>query len=509
MNQSHGICRYFTLFSVLFSALVCAQTPVKPADADPRVKEISQFGITWTFDQPVRAGQFVTGDYWVVGPVKIIGITPASKERLGTTTVEGFTEGGDKPEPRTMNGSMLNPMPAMGGVQGFDSDMYRWHPTGGAKYGTRYKASLNVALDVSPEKPLVLPPDSSLVSTISLENGSRPQLRAAAILTVLGAVPPENGATTFRPPYMGTSKPLYSTKKLRKDLLPNLALVPSTPDIKDVIAQFERPWIDHFGHANDGNQYSSPTENMPNYGREYSQAVGRAALMLMLDEKALKDKFGQNKDELLIRFVQVGIDLYHTTENGGFWWGKGGLNHGRKMPIIFAGLMLDNDRMRTIGSRSKDMPYWGFAEDAQTKYINQADVDMTHSPQWLPDKRAKEKVPYTKADIGMAEWNGGGFAPGLTGTKSLNNFFHHPYRIINGMSYPGLVLPMLLLGQKPAWNHDALFDYTDRYVSWAEKEIPEEHPVKRANTIFGGVFQQEMWEAYRSKAPLADPKTTR
>src|SRR5512135_1661035 len=39
--------------------------------------EISQYGITWTFEKPVKSGQFITGDWWVIGPVKIIKIDPA------------------------------------------------------------------------------------------------------------------------------------------------------------------------------------------------------------------------------------------------------------------------------------------------------------------------------------------------------------------------------------------------------------------------------------------------
>ena len=30
---------------------------------------ISQFGITWTFDQPVEYGQFANGDYWLPASV--------------------------------------------------------------------------------------------------------------------------------------------------------------------------------------------------------------------------------------------------------------------------------------------------------------------------------------------------------------------------------------------------------------------------------------------------------
>lgn len=482
-----------------FAALILVVLPDLRAEATDR---ISQYGITWTFKGKHEHGRFANGDYWVVGPVSIIGIDPPSSEVMGTTSLEGFTPGGSDPRPRTMHGSMLNPVtPPGGGTQGFDSDMYLWHPTSG-RYPTKaskYDATLNVALGVGADHPLVLPPDSSLVSSISHEKGARPQLRAAAVLTVLAAAPPEGGATTFRPPYSGSRKPLYSTQKLRRDLLPNLPPVSPLPDLDKVIAEFQRPWIDHFGHIGDGTQFTSPSENMPNYGREYCQAVGRAGLMLMLDGSALVSRSGQNKDTLLVRFVQLGIDLFHVTENGGYWWGLGGLNHGRKWPVMFAGLMLDNERMRTIGNRSKEMPFWGFAEDGQTKYLSMTEVELTHSPGWKPDKRAPKLEPYEKSDIGTAEWCVGGFAPGLSPTD-CNRSFDVPYRTINGMSYPGLVLPALLMGQKAAWNHDALFDYTDRYVAWAPKEKPGSTELNHSIYTYGGEFQRAMWEAYRKGA---------
>ena len=478
-----------------------------------KIDHISQYGVTWTFKGKHASGQFANGDYWVVGPVRVIGIDPPSVEQIGTTTLTGFTLGGSDPKPRTMNGSMLNPMtggafgvapePNHTNLQGYDSEMYVWDPSVGRFYGPNYEAKLNVALGVDPAHPLVLPPNSSLISSISYESGKRPQLKTAAILTVLASVPPDDGATSFRPPYVGTNKPLYSIKKLRKDRLPGLPLVSSMPDLKKVISQFQRPWLDHFSHIGDGTQYTSPEENMPGYGRQYCDAVGTASLLLMLNEEDFLTHYGEPKDRLLIRFVQLGIDLYHVTENGGYWWGMGGLNHGRKWPIIFAGLMLNNERMRTIGSRSKQMPYWGFAEDGQTQYIDQADVEMTQSPKWTPDTRSTLEK-FEMSDIGLPEWNCGGSAPGLKGPISLNKSYSSTYRCISGMSYPGIILPALLMGQKTAWNHNALFDYTDRWVTWSEMEkdplVPEWQKYNKPLYVFGGPFQEAMWEAYRPKA---------
>lgn len=36
---------------------------------------ITQYGMTWTFHTPHQYGQFVNGDYWVVGPVTIVSIS--------------------------------------------------------------------------------------------------------------------------------------------------------------------------------------------------------------------------------------------------------------------------------------------------------------------------------------------------------------------------------------------------------------------------------------------------
>jgi len=43
----------------------------------PLLASISQYGITWTLDRPAPCGQFVNGDWYVVGEVEIIETTPA------------------------------------------------------------------------------------------------------------------------------------------------------------------------------------------------------------------------------------------------------------------------------------------------------------------------------------------------------------------------------------------------------------------------------------------------
>ena len=99
---------------------------------------LHQFGITWTFDREYEVGQYANGDWYVIGPVRIVRIEPGSSEVFG----------------RTMHGSMINPSPmdpifAAFTVQGFDSSMY-----GQNNRPELYDPSMNVALGVSPAHPL-------------------------------------------------------------------------------------------------------------------------------------------------------------------------------------------------------------------------------------------------------------------------------------------------------------------------------------------------------------------
>ncbi|NQT01279.1 MAG: hypothetical protein HQ580_04595, partial [Planctomycetes bacterium] len=169
-------------------------------------RQVSQFGITWTFNRDYTVGQFANGDYWVLGPVAIIGIDPPSTETNG----------------RTINGSMVNPSPKLGSWQGYDSAMY-------GNYARRFDPNFNAGRpnnrDLSARNFLVLQPHSSLVSTISIpEAGHIPQLRTAAILNVLPEPALEG---SFRPPYCGSDKAIkFNKDQLDYSLLANLKPVP-------------------------------------------------------------------------------------------------------------------------------------------------------------------------------------------------------------------------------------------------------------------------------------------
>ncbi len=427
--------------------------PNAPADV---TDQITQFGITWTFDNDeYEYGQFANGDYWVVGPVTIVAIDPPS------TDVGG----------RVMNGSMVNPSPTNGSVQGYDSAMY-------GAYGPHFDAALNVARpngqDLSAGNPLVVQPGSSLVSTISLaEAGARPQLQTAAVLTVLTSPAP---AGSFRPPYSGSDKTIrFDVSQIDGSLLAQLAPVALTPDLSAVEGYFERPWIDHV--PNWLADYHHPEENMPFYGREMSAQVGAGALMLHLDLPYA------HKETLLIRYIQLGIDLYGVVQDGGEnnWTPNGGHTTGRKWPILFAGLMLGDEQMKNIGPGDGSGAFL-FSEDAQMFYVSQADIDMTHDP----DLRNCYLMEYEQSDLGLPEWG----IRHATEPDQDNKAWCAIYRqCCTANSWAGFVLAAHIMDAQDLWAHDPLFDYQDRYMAI---EPPGEW------TRSWDDFTEEMWDTYRS-----------
>lgn len=49
---------------------------VDPTDPAPTTLQIVQHGVAFTFAEPVRFGRFANGDYWVLGPVTVVRVSP-------------------------------------------------------------------------------------------------------------------------------------------------------------------------------------------------------------------------------------------------------------------------------------------------------------------------------------------------------------------------------------------------------------------------------------------------
>jgi hypothetical protein len=312
--------------------------------------------------------------------------------------------------------------------------------------------------------------------------------KAAAVLTCLDApVPPD----TFRPSYCGKQKKRYRFSDLRLELLPSLELTPGAPDIEGFARVFERPWIDHVYDW--GSRHIHPIENMPEYGQQVGHAVEDGALLL-LGKAPL-----EQKRKLLIGFVQVGIDLAGCIERGAKGWpGAGGFGSGRKWPIVFAGILLQDKGMQG--------PQAEFGEDDQTAFAKcwtGANVVFAgQSPRLArlnPERYAAERGPYEHEP--PSKWK--------------SNMGEGYRRANTSCCWVGQALAARLMHAEKVWNHDAFFAYVDRWMTEDDKEFrteinkyfPDKNLVDESKTWchqgYCQDFVKEMWNKYRDHLPAA------
>lgn len=463
------------------SFLVAASVTIlsQPIHAEATTS-ITSNGITWTFRDAAETGKFVTGDPWVIGPVEVVSIT----NNLNSP---------DYTPRRGQNGSMVNPLAgaAERQKQGYDDGL--------GSYDESLNAGLPNGMPVSADNPLPLPTGSTLISMTSwlyTEKGDaepgtpgfnggtkapRPVTRTAGVLTVLEQAPPKDA---FRPPYAGADKSIqFTLSDVHWDALKNLPAPSDTPNIDQLIAQVEKPWIDHVFEFLGAMIH--PSEHMPNYGRDMGNIIADASLAV--NTNIPQDK----KRKLAMHLIQYGIDTAGIADNGGGWRANGGHGLGRKWPILFAGLMLDNAHMKNVGQWDRTFNQGvEFQEDQNYFYVGFDEIKLTNSSGWNPDHRNVQRGqadPYTEEDLGMPEWGIRHAYRPEANNKNMNAV----YRDINGGVAPGFALAALIMEGRELWNHEAFFDYCDRYFSHPER------PTRGTNAL--NSYVETMWNEYRAK----------
>jgi len=343
-------------------------------------------------------------------------------------------------EQRVRNGFMLNPPAAM--KVAYDSGVRNWFdPSLIQKLPVAMKPGDSLVSTISMPKNLVL--HAQLRNKIQRGEGDSSPIRTAAVLTCVGEPQP---ADAFRPAFCDRQARVYLARNLKRELLPNAAATPSVPKKLDLFIRFtQRPWVGtcFFG-------FEEPVENMPQYGMEYGRVSGVCALLLCTDFKP------EQKEPLLVDYVQIGIDLGGMLRAGHpGWTGWGGHGSGRKLPIVFAGLLLGDDQLANVG---KSFPKVSFGEDEQTAYGDcwtGAKVVFTgHSgidaATGVGRSRGNEWGPYEH--MPPSEWKAG------------QNTSEAYRRTCTGGGWVGEALALRLLHAEKAWGHDAFFDYMDRWM---------------------------------------------
>jgi hypothetical protein len=264
---------------------------------------------------------------------------------------------------------------------------------------------------------------------------------------------------------VGKWKKQFTASQLKRNALPGLKapdpIKSALPDPKPYERYLQRIWLDHMRQW--PNRKMHPLENMPDYGREITNIVSDVALLLCLEDTK------RERETLLLRFVQKGIDYYAAAlSDNDLWIANGGHNSGRKWPVLFAGLMLGDKEMMSVKAT--------FQEDQQTYYGKRFGSGDKKQALWTiapdnPNRRHEEADP--------KKWSTYGDTRGNNGLKAEG------YRKLNGPTWVGQALAARLTGMKKAWSHPPFFDYVDRWMK-------EDNAPKKG-------FVREMWNAYRTK----------
>jgi hypothetical protein len=461
-----------------------ANAPKTPGLDDLLLKEsVSQYGITWTFEKSSRVGHFGNGDWYVVGPVTVTAIEP--KPLYGAEIPKRELDRMDKERPenhRVRNGFMLNPPAEM--KVAYDSGVRNW-----------FEPSLIQKL------PVALKPGDSLVSTISMpkrlvlhaplrnkiERGvddSSP-IRTAAVLTCVSEAHPLDA---FRPAFCDRQQRIYLARNLKRERLSTAAATPGIPRVELYTRFTQRPWVGtcFFG-------FEEPVENMPQYGLEYGRVAGISALLLCTDIPP------ERKEPLLLNYVQVGIDLGGMVRAGHpGWTGWGGHGSGRKLPIVFAGLLLDDPELANL---NRSFPKVSFGEDEQTAYA----ASWTGANVVFAGHSGIDAV----TGIGRSRNNGWGpyeHTPPAQWKEGQNTSESYR-RCCTSVGWVAQALALRLMRAEPAWNHDPFFDYVDRwmyeddtaFVKIIKEATGRDHDKEWARQGQAwDLFVNEMWARYRA-----------
>jgi len=453
--------------------------PPTPALGDlPLLTQITQHGITWTLATPQRVGRFVNGDYYVVGQAAISDIQP-----LPTTT-------------NGRHGSMLNIKPNIQ-LSGFDSRITN----------SRYDPTLRVY------PPIPLAPGNKLVSSRSAGTANPPCVMRpydtsespVASVSILTSVDAPQPLDAFRPPYAQGSTQIYWSRNLNRQLLPKLSPVQNVPPLSEFEGYLRRAWVDSVFFS-----FDVPAEYMASYGRENAYLMSFAGLLLTLSFSP------EQKEPLLVYLTQYGIDLYGLAAQGHTGWhAHGGHGSGRKFPVLLAGLMLNEDRIKSVQA--------DFGEDMQTIGVTETLPAGTYTKSWHIN-------PVTVVYGGHMGINGESVNPGwgpyehLAPSAWKSTLGEDYRRCCTSVSWVGEALAARLIpGMQQAWNHPQFFSYVDRWMNTPDDPRDLQTIQNATGTSYDSDFQQgqswkilsgggyyephrtfvdEMWGAYRNHSPV-------
>jgi hypothetical protein len=469
---------------------------------------ITHFNITWEVyggtvpGTPVVWGRFIAapgrlGEPWVVGPVTLVSV---SHEFGNTTHVAGT---GILTRPSIANGM-------------FSSVNYQY---GLPEVGPYYDATMDFS---RPENlPKVLQIGDLVMSTTGQDPAGsglgyqRSHLNEATALTVLSAPAP---AGSFRPALF-SSTPRAVTHNISNvswNALARLAPVPATPSRESLLRLLpELPWFefwDAFKQTQNGpannccvtEDLGSPhgviagdyAVGYPNGTSVYGiEIIKKFAPILLWLQTVPEGMTPAEQDEyrlpVLIRVIQIGLDIISFIREGGVKFANGGHAGGRKAPAVLAALMF-KDYDPELTSWVNNTQGVSFAEDMSTWFITADDVGRENdfsASTLIPPDNIESASEFRTDQIGIA-WYGFNHMHSPSGDNAILGGGGYP--ATNLTVLPGGALAIELMGGKATWNWPAFFGAVQYWVDttgWA--------------THFSATMAGQMWTAYKTASPNA------
>lgn len=426
-------------------AAAVAALPRRARAATEMRDEVSQHGVVFRFAEPRPVGRYATGDWFVLAPVTIVEIAPASA-RAATPEWNYWK---DRPA-RIVHGAQLDWHAGDRRMQGLDDIIWSHTPQ------NRYDPEANVDPGAT-GRPLRLDRPVTVIKGVSrpaadLDRHLRPCLSDLVFLTVVDRVPPEGA---FRPSAEpGDKVSRWSEADLDWSILPRLprpAGVTHRRDLADLGRRSLRPhWNSHSRY--DMNRQMMALNNQPSYGREHAWMTGFGGIALCDDAPA------EAKRDLFVGLVQQGLDLAALVARRPIKAADGN-SHGRALPLALAAAALGDAELRTAASGRS------FTASEHGQFLHVGD-DVIGRPR---ADRDRPRGPYAEDMRGIPEFGGQHLSPGSGAPMQPERSGSH-----FGMSYRDIVSNPLVAaaaaahairGVAEAWDQPAFFDYMDRWVA--------------------------------------------
>ncbi len=412
--------------------------------------QVTQYGITFFFDDLYTVGKFANGDFWVktdseTGKVVITGIIP------DFMFVDDY---------RWINGWEVNPAAGTKVGHGFCSEF------------------VGFDLELVPDLPYSAGPGESILKSVRSDVPARKDqssdrcekcLKTMVVLTVVAEPPPGNGSLVFRPPYVATNKPYYYVDSMRTDLLPSVEPAGIPPTLQQIARNYKMVQVEHTGRSMGYDM--RPLDNFVNsvYGGAVGSRYGEAALRLMLNDP-LEDKM-----EALINFTQMSIDFYHSTLEGRDFGAGGGHQPGHILPLAWFAVMLGDDEAKNYVKNEAVIKTWehdflqpSIRDSTRALYGSEDNVFGSFEPYRYWNYITLDLAPTNMSNICYPDpygyIDGGGSL-----NRPLSSYQTTMSGVWQGVAAAGVIMPELA----EMYNHPLLFDYVERWFTEGQLTQPD------------------------------------